>query len=130
MATGETRKRNGRMQIKMIAGNDGDSVRERWIDADDPNLMVRRGNVGANVPQGITDAVPPSGVVQNVPPADAVSRGLTGPGMMRGGSGARDSYQRRLSRSGSIGSAGAAPDRRKHELANPRHRKRILLIAR
>lgn len=88
MATGETRMVNGRMQVKMIAGNDNDSVREHWIDVDE-NLMVRRGNVGANVPQGITDAVPPAGVVQNVPPADAVSRGLTGPGMMRGGSGAQ-----------------------------------------
>jgi hypothetical protein len=89
MATGQTRMRNGRRQIEMIAGNDGDSVRTRWIDADSPDLMVRRGNVGANVPQGITDAVPPSGMIQNVPPADAVSRGLTGPGMMPGGSGAQ-----------------------------------------
>jgi hypothetical protein len=71
MATGETRMRNGRMQIRMISGNDGDSVRERWMDADDPNLMVRRGNaggVGGNVPQGITSQVPPSSMIQNVPP--------------------------------------------------------------
>ena len=52
-------------------------------------LMVRRGNVGANVPQGVTSQVPPASMVQNVPPADAVSRGLTGSGMMRGGSGAQ-----------------------------------------
>ncbi|WKA29341.1 phage tail tape measure protein [Bradyrhizobium roseum] len=87
MATGKTRMRNGKMEIEMIAGNDGDSVRTRWISADDPDLMVRRSNVGTNVSQGVTNAVPPSGLVQNVPPADAVSRGFTGPGMMRGGSG-------------------------------------------
>jgi hypothetical protein len=51
--------------------------------------MVRRGNVGAHVPQGITSQVPPSSMIQNVPPADPVSRGLTGPGMVRGGSGAQ-----------------------------------------
>ncbi|MBB4426581.1 uncharacterized protein (TIGR02594 family) [Bradyrhizobium sp. CIR48] len=48
-ATGETRMVNGRLQIKMLAGNDDDSVREHWIDAD-RNLMVRRGNPIGQVP--------------------------------------------------------------------------------
>lgn len=69
LATGETRMHNGRLQVKMIAGNDGDAVREHWIDADH-NLMVRRGSagLGVNVPQGVTSQVPPASVIQNVPP--------------------------------------------------------------
>lgn len=68
MATGETRMVNGRRQIKMISGNDSDSVRERWIDADDPNLMVRRGSqLTGNVPAGVTSQVLPSSMIQNVP---------------------------------------------------------------
>jgi hypothetical protein len=69
LATGETRMHNGRLQIRMIAGNDGDSVRERWIDVD-KNVMVRRGNsgLGTQVPEGITERVPPSSLIQNVPP--------------------------------------------------------------
>ncbi|MBR0879350.1 TP901 family phage tail tape measure protein [Bradyrhizobium japonicum] len=61
LATGETRMRNGRLQIKMLAGNDGDAVRERWIDAD-RNLMVRRGNPISQVPT-------PADAIQNVPAA-------------------------------------------------------------
>ncbi|MBR1325737.1 phage tail tape measure protein [Bradyrhizobium ottawaense] len=61
LATGETRMQNGRLQIKMLAGNDGDSVREHWIDAD-KNLMVRRGNPIGQVPS-------PADVVKNVPAA-------------------------------------------------------------
>jgi hypothetical protein len=75
MATGETRMVNGRLQVKMIAGNDDDSVRERWIDADDPNLMVRRVN------STVTSQVPsPAEAVSGVPSAirgDA-SLGLNG----------------------------------------------------
>lgn len=69
LATGETRMHNGRLQVKMLAGNDGDSVREHWIDADH-NLMVRRGRagLGVTVPQGVTSQVPPATVIQNVPP--------------------------------------------------------------
>ena len=76
--------RNGRMQIEMISGNDGDSVRTRWIDEDAPDLMVRRGNVGVNVPQGITTQVPPAGMVRNVP---APLRGDASLGLQRGGGG-------------------------------------------
>ncbi|MBR1366350.1 phage tail tape measure protein [Bradyrhizobium ottawaense] len=87
MATGETRMMNGRRQIKMISGNDSDSVRERWIDADDPNLMVRRGNpLTGNVPVGLTSQVPPSSMIQNVPNVPPPSPGVGG-GMMRGGFG-------------------------------------------
>jgi hypothetical protein len=53
---------NGRLQVKMLAGNDGDSVRERWIDVDN-NLMVRRGNL----PQGITSQAPAQDAIKNVP---------------------------------------------------------------
>lgn len=69
LATGETRMHNGRLQVKMLAGNDGDAVREHWIDADH-NLMVRRGSagLGVNVPAGVTSQVPPASVIQNVPP--------------------------------------------------------------
>lgn len=67
LATGETRMRNGRLQIKMIAGNDGDSVREHWIDAD-RNLMVRRGSAA------ITGNVPsPTEAIKNVPVPSAAS---------------------------------------------------------
>ena len=61
LATGETRMHNGRLQIKMLAGNDGDSVREHWIYAD-KNLMVRRGNPIGQVPS-------PVDAVKNVPAA-------------------------------------------------------------
>lgn len=61
LATGETRMQNGRLQIKMLAGNDGDAVREHWIDAD-KNLMVRRGNPIGRVPS-------PVDAVKNVPAA-------------------------------------------------------------
>ncbi|MHC2621536.1 hypothetical protein ACVIW2_003568 [Bradyrhizobium huanghuaihaiense] len=61
LATGETRVSNGRLQIKMLAGNDGDAVREHWIDAN-KNLMVRRGNPIGQVPS-------PADVVKNVPAA-------------------------------------------------------------
>ncbi|MCK1578694.1 phage tail tape measure protein [Bradyrhizobium sp. 168] len=84
MATGETRMMNGRRQIKMISGNDSDSVRERWIDADDPNLIVRRGK--PPVPQGVSSQVPPSSMIQNVPPPAAI-RGDASIGLMRGGGG-------------------------------------------
>lgn len=69
LATGETRMHNGRLQVKMLAGNDSDSVREHWIDADH-NLMVRRGSagLGVNVPQSVTSQAPPTSVIQNVPP--------------------------------------------------------------
>ncbi|BBO04458.1 hypothetical protein SG09_38080 [Bradyrhizobium ottawaense] len=61
LATGETRMHNGRLQIKMLAGNDGDSVREHWIDAD-KNLMVRRGNPIGQVPS-------PAEAIKSVPAA-------------------------------------------------------------
>lgn len=61
LATGETRINNGRLQIKMLAGNDGDAVRERWIDAD-KNLMVRRGNPIGQVPS-------PAEAIKSVPAA-------------------------------------------------------------
>lgn len=61
LATGETRMQNGRLQVKMLAGNDGDAVREHWIDAN-KNLMVRRGNPIGQVPS-------PADVVKNVPAA-------------------------------------------------------------
>jgi TP901 family phage tail tape measure protein len=83
LATGETRISNGRLQIKMLAGNDGDSVREHWIDAN-KNLMVRRGNSG--IPQGMTDQVPPSSLIQNVPSAPPPA--ASGGGMGAGGGGA------------------------------------------
>jgi TP901 family phage tail tape measure protein len=67
LATGETRMRNGRLQIKMIAGNDGDSVRERWIDAD-RNLMVRRGAAAL-----IGDVPSPTEAIKNVPVPSAAS---------------------------------------------------------
>lgn len=77
LATGETRTHNGRLQVKMLAGNDGDAVREHWIDADH-NLMVRRGSagLGVNVPQGVTSQVPPTSVIQNVPRPSSSSRGV------------------------------------------------------
>ena len=80
LSTGETRMVNGRLQLKMIAGNDGDSVREHWIDAD-RNLMVRRGN------SGLTSQVPPSEMIQNVPQTPSAAGGGMGPGVMRGGYG-------------------------------------------
>ncbi|WP_161533154.1 phage tail tape measure protein [Bradyrhizobium sp. LCT2] len=61
LATGETRMNNGRLQIKMLAGNDGDSVREHWIDAD-KHLMVRRGNPIGQVPS-------PAEAIKSVPAA-------------------------------------------------------------
>jgi len=87
LATGETRMRNGRLQIKMLSGNDGDSVRERWINADDPGLMVRRGNSGltGNVPQSVTSQVPPQSLIQNVPAAQPPIRGDASMGLQRGG---------------------------------------------
>lgn len=81
LATGETRTRNGRMQIKMISGNDSDSVRERWINADDPGLMVRRGNG----PQGVASQVPSQSLIQNVPAAQTPIRGDASLGLQRGG---------------------------------------------
>lgn len=84
LATGERRMVNGRLQLKMRSGNDNDSVRERWINADDPNLMVRRGNPA--VPQGVTSQVPPSQMIQNVPNVPPPSPGVGG-AMMRGGFG-------------------------------------------
>ncbi|WP_340671100.1 phage tail tape measure protein [Bradyrhizobium ottawaense] len=83
LATGETRMVNGKLQLKMRAGNDNDSVREHWIDAD-KNLMVRRGN--PSVPAGITSQVPPSSMIQNVPQPSAI-RGDASMGLMRGGGG-------------------------------------------
>jgi hypothetical protein len=62
LATGQTRMVNGRLHVKMLTGNNGDSVRERWIDVDN-NLMVRRGNL----PQGITSQVPAQDAIKNVP---------------------------------------------------------------
>ncbi|GMO36644.1 phage tail tape measure protein [Bradyrhizobium ottawaense] len=87
LATGETRIVNGRLQLKMRSGNDNDSVRERWIDAD-KNLMVRRGNnsLTGNVPAGVTSQVPPSSMIQNVPNVPPPSPGI-GVGGMRGGFG-------------------------------------------
>lgn len=86
--TGETRMKNGKLQLKMLGGNQGDSVSEKWIDADHPGLQIRRGNagLGANVPQGVTSQVPPSSMIQNVPAVPPPSPGGGG-GMMRGGFG-------------------------------------------
>ncbi|ARQ95328.1 hypothetical protein [Bradyrhizobium phage BDU-MI-1] len=86
--TGETRMHNGKLQLKMLGGNQGDSVSEKWIDADTPGLQVRRGNsgLGANVPQGVTSQVPPASMIQNVPAVPPPSPGIGG-GMMRGGFG-------------------------------------------
>lgn len=80
LATGETRIHNGRLQVKLLAGNDNDSVREHWIDADH-NLMVRRGSagLGVNVPVGVTSQVPPASLIQNVPPP-ASQGAAAGPG--------------------------------------------------
>jgi hypothetical protein len=81
MATGQTRTRNGRMEIEMISGNDRDSVRTRWISADSPDLMVRRGNagLGVNVPT-------PTQAIQNVPTPAAI-KGDASLGLQRGGGG-------------------------------------------
>lgn len=69
LATGETRMQNGRLQVKMLAGNDGDAVREHWIDAD-KNLMVRRGNPIGQVPA-------PADAIKNVPESNgAITNGL------------------------------------------------------
>lgn len=74
IATGETRMVNGRLQVRMLAGNDSDRVQYHWVDAG-PNTQVRRGNVGVNVPQGVTSQVPPASVIQNVPPPAAPGAG-------------------------------------------------------
>ncbi len=79
-ATGETRVMNGRLQVKMLAGNDGDSVREHWIDAD-RNLMIRRGNL----PKGITSQVPAADAVKNVPPTAAPGTGAADARMVHHG---------------------------------------------
>lgn len=42
IATGETRVVNGRLQMRMLAGNQGDAVSYAWVDASE-NIMVRRG---------------------------------------------------------------------------------------
>lgn len=69
LATGETRMQNGRLQVKMLAGNDGDAVREHWIDAN-KNLMVRRGNPIGQVPT-------PADAIKNVPESNgAITNGL------------------------------------------------------
>jgi hypothetical protein len=79
LATGETRMHNGRLQVKMIAGNDGDSVREHWVDVDG-NTMVRRG-------APVTSQVPSaSDVIQNVP-ASKPPANISLPPAMGGGSG-------------------------------------------
>ncbi|MDR6305947.1 TP901 family phage tail tape measure protein [Nitrobacter vulgaris] len=52
LATGRTRMVNGQLQLEMLSGNDGDSVKTSWRNAN--RLMIRR----------------PS--IQNVPPAEAV----------------------------------------------------------
>lgn len=85
LATGEIRMHSGRLKVKMLAGNDGDSVREHWIDADH-NLMVRRGRagLGVDVPQGVTSQVPPASVIQNVPsPSSLGVGGCAGAGDVR-----------------------------------------------
>lgn len=78
IATGETRMVNGRLQVRMLAGNDSDRVQYHWVDAG-PNTQVRRGSVGVNVPQGITSQVPPSSMIQNVPVPPTAAPGA-GPG--------------------------------------------------
>ncbi|SFM56934.1 phage tail tape measure protein, TP901 family, core region [Bradyrhizobium sp. Rc3b] len=70
LATGETRMQNGRLQIKMLAGNDGDAVREHWIDAD-KNLMVRRGNPIGQVPS-------PAEAIKSVPAAPQAGMPMRG----------------------------------------------------
>lgn len=66
LATGRTRWKDGRLQLEMRSGNDGDSVRDSWRDAS--RLEVRR---------GITANVPPAEAIANVPPSHgAATRGL------------------------------------------------------
>ena len=66
LATGRTRWKDGRLQLEMRSGNDGDSVRDSWRDAS--RLEVRR---------GITANVPPAEAIANVPPSNgAATRGL------------------------------------------------------
>lgn len=67
LATGKTRFKDGRLQLEMRSGNDGDSVRDSWRDAS--KLEVRR---------GLTSAVPtPADVIANVPPSNgAAARAL------------------------------------------------------
>ncbi|WP_425906276.1 phage tail tape measure protein [Nitrobacter sp. TKz-YC02] len=57
-ATGRTREVDGRLQLEMRSGNDGDSVRDSWRDAS--KLEVRR---------GLTANVPPADMIANVPPS-------------------------------------------------------------
>ena len=60
---------NGRLQVRMLAGNDSDRVQYHWVDAG-PNTQVRRGNsgVGVNVPSSVTSQVPsPADITANVP---------------------------------------------------------------
>lgn len=78
IATGETRMVNGRLQVRMLAGNDSDRVQYHWVDAG-PNTQIRRGNVGVNVPEGVTSQVPPSSMIQNVPVPTSAAPGA-GPG--------------------------------------------------
>lgn len=56
LATGRTRMVDGKLQLEMLSGNDGDSVKESWRDAS--RLDVRR---------GLTSNVPPSAAIANVP---------------------------------------------------------------
>ncbi|MGY4500549.1 uncharacterized protein (TIGR02594 family) [Bradyrhizobium sp. GM24.11] len=84
IATGETRMVNGRLQVRMLAGNDSDRVQYHWVDAG-PNTQVRRGNsgIGVSVPSSVTSQVPtPADITANVPSrinGDA-SLGLRGAG--------------------------------------------------
>ncbi|MEH2517503.1 uncharacterized protein (TIGR02594 family) [Bradyrhizobium sp. AZCC 1610] len=70
-ATGKTRMHNGKLQLQMLGGNQGDSVSEQWVDSNS-NLMVRRG-------QNLTSQVPsPADTIKNVPTPPAPMSG--GPG--------------------------------------------------
>jgi uncharacterized protein (TIGR02594 family) len=61
-ATGRTRWMDGRLQLEMRSGNDGDSVKDSWRDAS--KLEVRR---------GLTGNVPPADAIANVPPSNGAT---------------------------------------------------------
>lgn len=76
-ATGRTRMVNGRLQLEMRSGNDGDSVRDSWRDA--TKLIGRRGATG------ITGGVPSAqDVIQNVPQGGGSAGGGMVPQAMMG----------------------------------------------
>lgn len=79
LSTGRTRMVNGQLQVEMLSGNDGDSVKTSWRNAD--KLMARRS----------IQSVPPADAIANVPPSsNAVASSLlqrNGDASMRQGAG-------------------------------------------